>query len=63
MVYLEQAEEILEYAAGCGRTIDRALIITTLHNQATVYQRLWELSRSADYIEAIIYNISSFLTN
>lgn len=63
MVYLEEAEKILEYAAGCGRTIDRALIIATLHNQATVYQRIWELTRSADYIEAIIYNISSFLSS
>lgn len=51
----------MEYAASCGRTIDRALIITTLHNQAAAYQRIWELTRSADYIEAIIYNVSSVL--
>jgi hypothetical protein len=52
---------VLEYAAGCGTTIDRALIVVTLHNQATVYQRIWELVRSADYIEAIIYNVTTFL--
>lgn len=63
MVYLTEAENVLEYAAGCGRTIERTLIITTLHNQACVYQRIWELTRSADYIEAIIYNISSFLAS
>ena len=53
----------MEYAAGCGRTIDRSLIVATLHNQATVYQRIWELVRSADYIEAIIFNINTFLTS
>ena len=63
MAYLEEAEKILQYAAGCGRTIDRSLIIATLHNQATVYQRMWELIRSADYIEAIIFNINTFLSN
>lgn len=51
----------MEYAAGCGRTIERGLIVVTLHNQATVYQRIWELVRSADYIEAIIYNVRAFL--
>jgi hypothetical protein len=51
----------LEYAASCGRTIDRALILTILHNLACVYQRIWELEKSADYIEGIIYNITSFL--
>ena len=54
---------MLEYAAGCGRTIDRTLIIATLHNQACVYQRIWELNKSSDYLEAIIYNISSFLNS
>ena len=53
----------MEYAAGCGRTIDRSLIVATLHNQATVYQRIWELVRAADYIEAIIFNINTFLTS
>jgi hypothetical protein len=53
---------VLEYAAGCGSTIDRSLIVATLHNQATAYQRIWELVRSADYIEAIIYNITAFLS-
>lgn len=52
---------MLEYAAECGRTIDSTLIIVTLHNQACVYQRIWELNKSMDYLEAIIYNISSFL--
>ena len=51
----------LEYAASCGRTIDRTLILATLHNLACVYQRIWELEKSADYIEGIIYNISTFL--
>lgn len=51
----------LEYAASCGRTIDRGLILATLHNLACVYQRIWELEKSADYIEGIIYNITSFL--
>ena len=57
MVHLYEAERILEDAARCGRTIDRSLIVATLHNQATVCQMIWELVRSADYIEAIIFNI------
>jgi hypothetical protein len=32
LVYLQEAEKILEYAASCGKTIDRALIVVTLQN-------------------------------
>lgn len=39
------------------------MIITTLHNEACVYQRIWELNKSSDYLEAIIYNISSFINS
>jgi hypothetical protein len=61
IVFLNEAEVTLEYAANCGKTIERSLIITTLHNEACIYQRIWELDKSADYLEAIIYNITSFL--
>ena len=61
IVYLNQAELILEYAASCGKTIERSLILITLHNLASVYQRIWELQKSADYIEGIIYNITAFI--
>jgi hypothetical protein len=61
IVFLNEAEVTLEYAANCGKTIERSLIITTLHNEACIYQRMWELDKSADYLEAIIYNITSFL--
>ena len=43
LVYLEEAEKILEYSASCGKTIDRFIIINTLQNEAAAYQRLWEL--------------------
>lgn len=32
LVYLAEAEKILEYAASCGKTIDRYLITATLQN-------------------------------
>ncbi len=32
IVYLTEAESILEYAANYGKTIERTLILTTLHN-------------------------------
>lgn len=32
LVYLQEAEKLLEYAASCGKTIDRILIISTLQN-------------------------------
>jgi|JI9StandDraft_2_1071091.scaffolds.fasta_scaffold738560_1 hypothetical protein len=38
-VYLNEAERILEYAAGCGKTIERTVITTILNNQATLLQR------------------------
>jgi hypothetical protein len=58
IVYVAEAERNLEYAASCGMSIDRTLIITTLKNLACVYQRLWELSPCYDYIEALIFNLS-----
>lgn len=32
LVYFQEAEKILEYAASCGKTIDRSIIISTLQN-------------------------------
>lgn len=55
--YWEEAEKILEYAASCGKNIDRFLIIEVLHNQAYCYQKNWELERCSNYLKAIIYNI------
>jgi hypothetical protein len=50
VVYLNENEKILEYAASCGRTIDRSVIILTLRNEACVHQRLWNLEKSANYL-------------
>ena len=63
IVYLNEAEAILEYAASCGKTIDRNLILTALHNEACVYQRIWELPKSATYLEAITFNIATYLAS
>lgn len=38
---LNEAERILEYAASCGKIIDRKLIISVLNNQACFYQKIW----------------------
>ena len=38
-IYLDEAEKVLEYAAGCGKTIERTLITTILNNQACMLQR------------------------
>ena len=62
-VYWDEAERILEYAAGCGKTIERTLITTILNNQASLLQRTSELEQSANYLEAIIYNLAEFLQN
>ena len=43
LVYLGEAEKILEYGASCGKNIDRNIIVCILHNEACCYQRLWEL--------------------
>lgn len=32
LIYLQEAEKMLEFAANCGKTIDRILIIFTLQN-------------------------------
>lgn len=32
LVYLLEAEKMLEYGASCGKIIDRNIIITILHN-------------------------------
>lgn len=50
VAYFAEAEKTLEYAASCGKNIDRVLITTTLRNQACAYQRKWELDVCSDYI-------------
>jgi tetratricopeptide (TPR) repeat protein len=37
--------------------------VVTLQNEAAAYQKLWELEKSADYMEAILYNMNSYLEN
>jgi hypothetical protein len=32
LIYLAEAERLLEYGASCGKAIDRSLILCTLHN-------------------------------
>lgn len=60
MIYFSEAERNLEYAANCGKTIDRVLITTTLRNQSCIYQRLWELPACLDYIEAVLLNLACY---
>lgn len=52
-----QGEKILEYAASCGKNIDRNLILSVIHNEAYGYQRMWELPKCSNYLEAVIYNM------
>ena len=47
--------------ASYGKTIDRVFITTTLKNEACAYQRLWDLEKASDYMEAILYNTKSSL--
>jgi hypothetical protein len=51
----------LEYSAGCGKTIERWLITTILNNQACLLQRTSYFEQSANYLEAILFNINDFL--
>ena len=37
------------------------MIVCVLHNEACCYQKLWELDKCSNYIEALIFNVSSFL--
>ena len=61
LAYLTQAEQILEYAASCGKNIDRQLIISVLHNEACANQKSWELINCSNYLEALIYNMNEYL--
>jgi hypothetical protein len=61
LVYLTEAEKILEYAASCGKTIDKYIIISVLHNEACCYQKIWELEKCSQYLEALIFNFNSFM--
>ncbi|EAS07471.2 hypothetical protein TTHERM_00572070 (macronuclear) [Tetrahymena thermophila SB210] len=61
--FLEQAEEIIEFAANRGKQIDRNLIITVLYNRACSYQGLWKLDKCNKYIDGVIYNLETSLKN
>ena len=63
VVYLASAEKSLQYAANCGKTIDRIIITTTLRNMSCIYQRLWELPMCLDYVEALMINLGCYLTD
>ena len=57
---LLEAENILEYAASCGKTIDRNLILCVLCNQAALYQKIWNLKNCCIYLEAVILNMEQW---
>ncbi|CAD8184074.1 unnamed protein product [Paramecium pentaurelia] len=54
---LQQSEQMLEFAASCGRVIDRNLIIIILYNQACAYQCQWVLDKCSKYLDGVIYNM------
>ncbi|KAM3140179.1 hypothetical protein pb186bvf_007732 [Paramecium bursaria] len=60
---LQKAENLLDFSANCGKSIDRNLIITILYNQAVIYQQLWELTKCAKYLDAVIYNLEIITNN
>ena len=37
------------------------MIVCVLHNEACCYQKLWELEKCSNYLEALIFNVSSHL--
>ena len=57
LVYLNEAENILECAASCGRNISRSFIISVLQNSACAYLHTWEVDKASIYIEAILFNL------
>ncbi len=59
--YLQQAEKMLEFAANCGKKIDRNLIIVVLFNSACAYQGIWSLDKSEQYLDGAIYNIEQII--
>ncbi len=61
MVYLSEAERILEYGASCGKSIDRNIIVTTLHNEACCYYKEADLPTAAKYLEGLIFNLKAHL--
>jgi hypothetical protein len=61
LVYLAEAERILEYGASCGKSIDRNIIVTTLHNEACCYYKEADLSTAAKYLEGLIFNLKAHL--
>jgi hypothetical protein len=50
LILLSEGEKILEYAAGSGKTIERDLIISVLHNIASAYHKLWMLEKCLSYV-------------
>lgn len=61
LVYLESAELILESGSEKGHLTDHCLVQCILHNQAGCYQNMWQLDKSSNYIEALIFNLNSRL--
>ncbi|CAK85603.1 unnamed protein product (macronuclear) [Paramecium tetraurelia] len=58
LLLLQQSEKMLEYAANCGKQIDRDLIIVILYNQASIYHCQWILSKCSFYLTGVIYNLN-----
>jgi hypothetical protein len=61
LIFLAEAERILEYGASCGKSIDRNIIIATLHNEACCYYKDADLPTAAKYLEGLIFNLKSHL--
>ena len=52
---------MLEYGASCGKPIDRALIVCTLHNEACCFYKASDLPSASRYLEAVIFNLKTHI--
>ena len=56
LAYLKQTEEILEILSSQGKPTRIEIIQVTLNNIAACYQRLGDMEKCTDYLEACSYN-------
>jgi hypothetical protein len=52
---------MLEYAANSGKPLRRELIVVVLHNQASVYLKIWQLDHCSEYLEGLIFNYDNYI--
>ena len=55
---MDKAEKMINFAISNGKTINKALLITVLHNKACAFEGIYDLSSLSKQLNTLVKNLN-----